>query len=405
MAEFNYEQLKKLLKRPVAFYAIFAKIAGGALAGLMLSQMWWLANADQVERNDGWFKKTQQELTEETGLTRWEQETAREQLIACGLLTQKIAGLPAKTYYKLNMEKVLEAINDYLKNGSIPATSEAVKERHKRKLHPKSTTANKIVVGQQASLLSDNEQDSDTTTSKFVVGQQTRQRYDNKQDSDTTANKIVVGQQAFKKDLDLKRDIREIEEEIREEVVSRSLNDKQAFNQSSVLVFPPEAKETPVTQIETKPEKPLTNQQKLLESFVTLLRLDMRVYSGGYGRLAKETNLFYKAEITPEQIEKFAKWWYLNDFRGKQDQAPTIDQVSKSLATALAWIDPDTIEIAQPSTAIAVVRPEPQEKQQYKPFNRADDTQSNVKSVFNKVRQGQALKQIQEGEKNERRIN
>ena len=34
-----------------------------------------------------------------------------------------------------------------------------------------------------------------------------------------------------------------------------------------------------------------------------------------------------KADATPEQIVAFGKWWYLNDWRGKQGQAPTPAQV------------------------------------------------------------------------------
>lgn len=192
-------------------------------------------------------------------------------------------------------------------------------------------------------------------------------------------------------------------EEEKKEVVSPMLDAKQPIVEAETLSFPTREKEL-VTQPEPKPEKQPTNQQKLLEAFVALLRLDMRLYKGGYARLAKETASFYKAEITPEQVEKFAKWWYLNDFRGKQDQPPTIDQVSKLLVTALGWIDPDTIQTEPPSTAIAVVRPEPPQKQQYKPFNRAEDTQGKVKSVFNKLRQAQAL-QAEQGENNERRVN
>lgn len=144
-------------------------------------------------------------------------------------------------------------------------------------------------------------------------------------------------------------------------VVSRSLDRKQNLDQPQVSFSLPEEK-TLVTQIELKTEKQPTNQQKLLEAFVILLRLNMKFYKGGYSRLAKEIQLFYSAEITAEQIEKFTKWWYLEDFRGKKDQPPTIDQIGKLLPTALAWTDPETIEIEQPSTSLTISRPQPAEK-------------------------------------------
>jgi len=46
---------------------------------------------------------------------------------------------------------------------------------------------------------------------------------------------------------------------------------------------------------------------------------------GQSSKLLKE-----KAGATPEQIVEFGKWWYANDWRGKQDQAPTPAQVREA---------------------------------------------------------------------------
>lgn len=98
--------LRNLLRRPVAYHRAFAQIGGGATAGLMLSQAWyWTPKAA-----DGWFYKSLEEWEEETGLTRTEQETARKRLAERGLLETKRAGMPARLYFRVNVERVLSLI-------------------------------------------------------------------------------------------------------------------------------------------------------------------------------------------------------------------------------------------------------------------------------------------------------
>jgi hypothetical protein len=103
----NLAMLKKLLTRPIAYHRIFAQIGGGATAGLMLSQAWyWTPRVDE----QGWFYKSIAEWEEETGLTRTEQETARERLIKRELLEVKRAGMPARLYFRVNVEKLASLI-------------------------------------------------------------------------------------------------------------------------------------------------------------------------------------------------------------------------------------------------------------------------------------------------------
>lgn len=51
---------------------------------------------------DGFFFNTKQDIEEETNLTKEKQDTALEKLINLGLVTTKLAGQPAKKYYKIN---------------------------------------------------------------------------------------------------------------------------------------------------------------------------------------------------------------------------------------------------------------------------------------------------------------
>ncbi|PRW43041.1 hypothetical protein CSC04_3741 [Enterobacter roggenkampii] len=57
-----------------------------------------------------WFYKTQADLEEETGLTRYEQEGARKKLVSCGVLEEAKRGIPAKLYFRVNQERLEELL-------------------------------------------------------------------------------------------------------------------------------------------------------------------------------------------------------------------------------------------------------------------------------------------------------
>ncbi len=105
----TWRQLQQILTRPIAYHRIFATIAGGAKAGLFLSQGFYWTNIKDASDPEAqsWFYKTRVEWEFETGLTREEQETARRQLIKRGLLKEKKQGLPAKLFYQFQKEEIL----------------------------------------------------------------------------------------------------------------------------------------------------------------------------------------------------------------------------------------------------------------------------------------------------------
>jgi hypothetical protein len=104
----DWQDLTLVLTRPIAYHRIFARIGGGAAAGLFLSQaFYWSFRTNSTE---GWFYKTGIEWEEETGLTRCEQETARKKLIAKGLLEEKKEGVPCKLYYRIQQNNIMNAI-------------------------------------------------------------------------------------------------------------------------------------------------------------------------------------------------------------------------------------------------------------------------------------------------------
>ena len=93
--------------RVVAHRPCFARVFGGAACGLLLSQFWFWSGTPTVRRRDGgWFWKSQREITEETGLTRAETETARRRLCALGVLEEERRGLPATLHFRLDLAAV-----------------------------------------------------------------------------------------------------------------------------------------------------------------------------------------------------------------------------------------------------------------------------------------------------------
>jgi len=104
--------LKAVLRRPVAYHRAFAEIAGKASAGLMLSQAWYWT--PRTDNEDGWFYKTRAEWTEETGMTRTEQETARRRLVDLGLMEEALKGMPGKMHFRVNTCRLVSLLAENL---------------------------------------------------------------------------------------------------------------------------------------------------------------------------------------------------------------------------------------------------------------------------------------------------
>jgi hypothetical protein len=104
--------IKAALRRPIAYHRIFTEIAGKTSAGVMLSQAWYWS--ERTEDPEGWFYKTRDDWTEETGMTRTEQETARRRLISAGVLEEELRGMPAKMHFRVNEEKLISLLVEKL---------------------------------------------------------------------------------------------------------------------------------------------------------------------------------------------------------------------------------------------------------------------------------------------------
>lgn len=98
-----------LLDRPIAFHPALVRLGIGVTGALMLGQAiyWTKRTSDQ----DGWFWKTSTEWEEETGLTRREQDGARARLREAGFIEERKHGIPARLYYRVNLDKLGAALD------------------------------------------------------------------------------------------------------------------------------------------------------------------------------------------------------------------------------------------------------------------------------------------------------
>jgi len=101
--------LIQLNQRPIAVYPIYIKITGSVNAGLLLSQiMYWYGAV-----NGRIFYKSDLEIMEETCLSESELRTAKNKLKSLSFIEIKAKGVPARTHYYINSEKLISEINNF----------------------------------------------------------------------------------------------------------------------------------------------------------------------------------------------------------------------------------------------------------------------------------------------------
>jgi hypothetical protein len=99
------------LGRAIAYHPGLAQMVGSVKAGLMLDQLiyWWPKRND-----DRGVYKTQKSWTEETGLSRREQETARKQLSELGIVETEYDRLNHRLYFIVNEERLEELWQEHV---------------------------------------------------------------------------------------------------------------------------------------------------------------------------------------------------------------------------------------------------------------------------------------------------
>jgi len=108
--------IMELLDRPIAYHRVFVTLTGSVKAAVFLSQaVYWQKRAKQ---KDGFWYKTSEEWTEETGLSRHEQDTARK---ACEkYLKSDLRDVPARLYWKVDEEALSEDLIAVFGQSSLP---------------------------------------------------------------------------------------------------------------------------------------------------------------------------------------------------------------------------------------------------------------------------------------------
>ena len=127
----------ELFDRPIAFQRAFVDLGVGITGALMLSQcIYWHG---RTSNKDGWFYKSQSDWEAETGMTRREQETARKRLEKAGFLEEIRKGVPAKLYFRVNVDaletalkalssRMAESANQECTDGATSMAESAIQE-------------------------------------------------------------------------------------------------------------------------------------------------------------------------------------------------------------------------------------------------------------------------------------
>ena len=100
----------------VWFYPRLIPLAGGHKGALMLANMlhWTRHLQQQAPEREGWLWKTHEQWGVETGLSRHEIDAAKVELVRKALLQQVKRGMPARTYSRLNLNVLAEALSGLL---------------------------------------------------------------------------------------------------------------------------------------------------------------------------------------------------------------------------------------------------------------------------------------------------
>lgn len=153
--------------RPIAYYPNLRKITGSTVATIFLCQfIYW--EGKQADKENGWIYKPQNELEEETGLSRYEQETARRHLRERGLLYEEKKGLPCKLYYKIDYEKLDELWNEKMTDNPCNGGNGENQQTRmgESNIQGCGDSTNKHAETQQTSMQDSTKQDCSNTTSQ-----------------------------------------------------------------------------------------------------------------------------------------------------------------------------------------------------------------------------------------------
>lgn len=129
-------KLQDLLDRPIAYHRIFVPFAGVSGAVFLSQALYW---TKRIPRESEWFYKTREDWQEETGLGRRAQEEARNTLKELGILEEKLTGIPARLFFKINFDVLESVLKMYQQGGTEELASK----------QPQIARTNKLVQAKQ----------------------------------------------------------------------------------------------------------------------------------------------------------------------------------------------------------------------------------------------------------------
>ena len=134
------ELVKKVLKefsqRPIAYYPIYSEITEHLISGILLSQLvYWHYKMDEKE-----FYKTDADFADELKMSIKEVRSAKKILIQHRVIEYKAKGVPARTWYKIDMDRIRQLIASYSGQTSLPQKGKLEPPEKANKNSPKGQT-------------------------------------------------------------------------------------------------------------------------------------------------------------------------------------------------------------------------------------------------------------------------
>lgn len=97
--------------RSIAIYHCLMDLMQSIKPAIMLSQlMYWTRVGTEVEQNDGWIRKTADQLQEETGLSKREQNLCRKKLLQLDLIETNRNRVGASLAYRVKLNNVMNTV-------------------------------------------------------------------------------------------------------------------------------------------------------------------------------------------------------------------------------------------------------------------------------------------------------
>lgn len=98
----------------ISYQRSYVAVTGSVASSVYLSQLVSLSKRDQD--TNGWIFKTSEEWQAETGLGRYEQQTARKILKEKNLLVESLSGTPARLSFRLNTDELAQLLPTEIKD-------------------------------------------------------------------------------------------------------------------------------------------------------------------------------------------------------------------------------------------------------------------------------------------------